>query len=133
IGAVLRVHPSNFRVAGFTARPELPELARLVHRHRVPLIEDLGSGAVVDLEPFGLAHEPTVGENPRAGAAVVTFSGDKLLGASPGSRPGRSAAGARWGADGFRWRSGPGGWSRSSWRSAPRRISSAWRTRPSRR
>jgi L-seryl-tRNA(Ser) seleniumtransferase len=80
VGAILRVHPSNFRVAGFTARPALGELARLARRHQVPLIEDLGSGSLVDLEPFGLAHEPTVGESLRAGCDLVTFSGDKLLG-----------------------------------------------------
>lgn len=82
VAAVLRVHPSNFRVAGFTARPVPGELARVTHRHRVPLIEDLGSGAFVDLAPFGLEHEPTVRESLTAGCDVVTFSGDKLLGAS---------------------------------------------------
>jgi L-seryl-tRNA(Ser) seleniumtransferase len=81
VAAVLRVHPSNFRVAGFTTRPALDELAKLAHRHRVPLIEDLGSGALVDLEPLGLEREPTVRESLTAGCDVVTFSGDKLLGA----------------------------------------------------
>jgi L-seryl-tRNA(Ser) seleniumtransferase len=82
VGAVLRVHPSNFRVAGFTARPTLEDLVRLTRRHKIPLIEDLGSGSLVDLEPFGLEHEPTVGESLKAGCDLVTFSGDKLLGGS---------------------------------------------------
>jgi L-seryl-tRNA(Ser) seleniumtransferase len=82
VGAVLRVHPSNFRVAGFTARPALEELAKLARRHKVPLIEDLGSGSLMDLAPFGLEHEPTVAESLAAGCDLVTFSGDKLLGGS---------------------------------------------------
>ena len=82
VGAILRVHPSNFRVAGFTARPTLEELARLAHRRRVPLIEDLGSGALIDLSAIGLEHEPTVRESLTAGCDLVTFSGDKLLGAT---------------------------------------------------
>jgi len=84
VGAVLRVHPSNFRVAGFTARPSLEELVRLTRRHKIPLIEDLGSGSLVDLAPFGLEHEPTVAESLAAGCDLVTFSGDKLLGGSQG-------------------------------------------------
>jgi L-seryl-tRNA(Ser) seleniumtransferase len=82
IGAVLRVHPSNFRVRGFTARPGLEDLARVAHRARLPLIEDLGSGALVDLAGLGLEPEPTVRESLNAGVDVVTFSGDKLLGAT---------------------------------------------------
>lgn len=82
VAAVLRVHPSNFRVRGFTARPETRELAALARRHRVPLVEDLGSGALVDLSRFGLEREPTAGESLAAGCDVVTCSGDKLLGAS---------------------------------------------------
>ncbi len=82
IGAILRVHPSNFRIAGFTARPEVPELAALARRHRVPLIEDLGSGALIDLATLGLESEPTVRDSLTAGCDVVTFSGDKLLGSS---------------------------------------------------
>jgi L-seryl-tRNA(Ser) seleniumtransferase len=77
---LLRVHPSNFRLEGFTARPGRAELAALARRRRVPLVEDLGSGALVDLAPFGLEHEPTVGECLAEGCDVVTCSGDKLLG-----------------------------------------------------
>ena len=79
---ILRVHPSNFRIAGFTGRPALGELAALARRRRVLLVEDLGSGALVDLSVFGLEREPTVRESLTAGCDVVTFSGDKLLGAS---------------------------------------------------
>ena len=82
VGAILRVHPSNFRVAGFTTRPTLAELSRLARRRRVPLIEDLGSGALTDLAPLGVEREPTVRESLTAGCDLVTFSGDKLLGAT---------------------------------------------------
>src|SRR5439155_998562 len=80
--AILRVHPSNFRIAGFTARPELAELSALAHARRAFLIEDLGSGALVDLAAFGLEREPTVRDSLTAGCDIVTFSGDKLAGAS---------------------------------------------------
>jgi L-seryl-tRNA(Ser) seleniumtransferase len=80
VAAVLRVHRSNFRMEGFVRQPGLAELAALARKHRVPLVEDLGSGALVDLAAFGLDHEPTVGESLAAGAGVVTCSGDKLLG-----------------------------------------------------
>ena len=76
---LLRVHPSNFRMQGFTARPELRELAALGREHGVPVYEDLGSGCVVDLRPFGI-HEPLVSDSLEAGADLVSFSGDKLLG-----------------------------------------------------
>jgi L-seryl-tRNA(Ser) seleniumtransferase len=76
---LLRVHPSNFRVSGFTARPELRELVALGRERGVPVYEDLGSGCLVDLRRFGM-DEPPVGESIRAGANVVSFSGDKLLG-----------------------------------------------------
>jgi L-seryl-tRNA(Ser) seleniumtransferase len=82
VAAILRVHRSNFRMEGFTKQPEIAELAALAKRKRVPLIEDLGSGALVDMAAFGLEHEPTVGESLKQGVDLVTFSGDKLLGAS---------------------------------------------------
>ncbi len=76
---LLRVHPSNFRMTGFTARPELSELVALGRERGIPVYEDLGSGCVVDLREFGVA-EPLVQESLAAGANVVSFSGDKLLG-----------------------------------------------------
>jgi L-seryl-tRNA(Ser) seleniumtransferase len=76
---LLRVHPSNFRMEGFTARPELRELAGLAKERDVPLYEDLGSGCVADLRAFGV-EEPLVADSIRAGANLVSFSGDKLLG-----------------------------------------------------
>jgi L-seryl-tRNA(Ser) seleniumtransferase len=79
-GAILKVHPSNYRIGGFTAEATVAELAELARKHSVPLIEDLGSGALVDLSAYGLPHEPVVCESIRAGADLVTFSGDKLLG-----------------------------------------------------
>jgi L-seryl-tRNA(Ser) seleniumtransferase len=80
VRAVLRVHPSNFRQVGFTERPDDRVLAGLAHAHGIFVIEDLGSGALLDTAAFGLAHERTPGEALAAGADIVTFSGDKLLG-----------------------------------------------------
>ncbi|MBM4408838.1 MAG: L-seryl-tRNA(Sec) selenium transferase, partial [Chloroflexi bacterium] len=77
---VLRVHPSNFRQSGFTEAPDPAELARAAHEHGAIVVDDLGSGALIDTAPFGLAHEPTPAERLAAGADLVTFSGDKLLG-----------------------------------------------------
>jgi L-seryl-tRNA(Ser) seleniumtransferase len=79
-GAILKVHSSNFKVVGFTSSPELAELAELARRRGVPLLVDWGSGVMVDLERFGLAHESTMPELIEQGADIVTFSGDKLLG-----------------------------------------------------
>lgn len=80
--AILRAHPSNYRVIGFTSEVALGELAELAHRRGLLVIDDLGAGALVGLEQFGLPHEPTVRESIEAGADVVLFSGDKLIGAS---------------------------------------------------
>jgi L-seryl-tRNA(Ser) seleniumtransferase len=77
---VLRVHPSNYRIVGFTSTPTLEELARLAHERGLLLYEDAGSGALLDLSPHGLAGEPVIGDSIARGADVVTFSGDKLLG-----------------------------------------------------
>ena len=76
---LLRVHPSNFRIEGFTARPELGELVALGAERGIPVYEDLGSGCVADLRAFGIT-EPLVGDSLRAGVSLVSFSGDKLLG-----------------------------------------------------
>jgi L-seryl-tRNA(Ser) seleniumtransferase len=76
---ILRVHPSNFHITGFTAKPELRELASLSHERELPLYEDLGSGCVVDLKEYGV-REPLVSESLDAGADLVSFSTDKLLG-----------------------------------------------------
>ncbi len=78
--AVLRVHPSNFAMAGFTQSADLEAVAALAHRHGAVVIDDLGSGALLDTAAFGLAHEPTPAERLTAGADVVVFSGDKLVG-----------------------------------------------------
>jgi len=77
---VLRVHPSNFRQTGFVEAPEPGALADLAHTHGAIVVDDLGSGALVDTADYGLAHEPTPRESLAAGADLVTFSGDKLLG-----------------------------------------------------
>ena len=76
---LLRVHPSNFRMTGFTARPDLRELVELGRERNIPVYEDLGSGCIVDLRQYGV-EEPLAQESLQAGANLVSFSGDKLLG-----------------------------------------------------
>jgi len=77
---ILKVHPSNYRIVGFTTSPDLKDLAALAHEKNILLVEDAGSGALRDLTGMGLSDEPVISESISAGADVVTFSGDKLLG-----------------------------------------------------
>jgi L-seryl-tRNA(Ser) seleniumtransferase len=78
--AILRVHTSNYRITGFFREVELPDLVRIGRAHSLPVIVDLGSGALIDFSPFGLPGEPTVREVQAEGADLVCFSGDKALG-----------------------------------------------------
>lgn len=77
---LLKVHPSNYRVIGFTAEVSLAELVKIGEAAQIPVMEDLGAGALLDMAAYGLPREPVVAERVAAGAALVTFSGDKLLG-----------------------------------------------------
>ena len=79
-GALLKVHASNFRIVGFTSEVSIKELVVLGHKHKLPVIDDIGSGALVDLSSFGLTGEPLVSQSIKAGADVICFSADKLLG-----------------------------------------------------
>jgi L-seryl-tRNA(Ser) seleniumtransferase len=79
-GILLKVHTSNYKIIGFTSGVDLPSLVALGKRHHLPVVNDLGSGSLIDLSPYGLDYEPTVQEVVKTGADVVTFSGDKLLG-----------------------------------------------------
>lgn len=77
---LLKVHTSNYRVLGFTQEVSVAELAELGKRHNIPVVEDIGSGSLIDYSKYGLTKEPTVAEALSDGADVVTFSGDKMLG-----------------------------------------------------
>src|SRR5690554_4534307 len=79
-GAFLKVHTSNYRILGFTSGVEIDELSSLKSKYDIPVIEDLGSGVLVDLSKYGITYEPTVSQSLSKGADIVTFSGDKLLG-----------------------------------------------------
>jgi len=77
---VLNAHHSNFKIIGFTTEPKLEEVAAAAHKYSVPFVYDLGSGAMMETSSYGLAHEPTIIESILAGADIICFSGDKLLG-----------------------------------------------------
>ena len=79
-GAMLVVHPSNYHISGFTEQPELKELTTLARTRQVPLVHDIGSGALIDFAQFGCEQEPIAAQSIQAGADLVLFSGDKLLG-----------------------------------------------------
>ena len=79
-GLLLKVHPSNYKILGFTSTPAMEELTELGTQRGIPTMEDLGSGALIDMTQYGLPHEPLVGERIASGVDIVTFSGDKLLG-----------------------------------------------------
>ncbi len=82
-GALLKVHTSNYKILGFTQSVPLPQLAELGKQYHLPIIYDIGSGAMLDFTPYHLQEEPTVAQSIREGADVVSFSGDKLLGGPP--------------------------------------------------
>jgi L-seryl-tRNA(Ser) seleniumtransferase len=83
-GALLKIHTSNFKILGFTAEVDTATMAGIAQGHKLPCLVDWGSGVMIDLEKIGIAHEATMPELIRAGADLVTFSGDKLLGAPQG-------------------------------------------------
>jgi L-seryl-tRNA(Ser) seleniumtransferase len=77
---LLKVHTSNYRIVGFSSEVDLAELVAIGKKHKIPVMEDLGSGAIIDLSRYGLPKEPVVAERVGMGADIVTFSGDKILG-----------------------------------------------------
>ena len=79
-GAFLKVHTSNFKIVGFTESVSIDELCKLGKEKNIPVIEDIGSGVLIDLSKYGLEYEPTVQDSIKAGVDIVSFSGDKLLG-----------------------------------------------------
>ncbi|MHC4400782.1 MAG: L-seryl-tRNA(Sec) selenium transferase [Planctomycetota bacterium] len=83
-GAILRVHPSNYRISGFTSEVPLEEMVQIAHAHGLPLIDDVGAGPLVGFSRFGFEEEPTLPESVRAGSDLITASADKLIGASQG-------------------------------------------------
>ena len=92
-GALLVVHPSNYQISGFTQSPPLADLAQLAKQHQVPLVHDIGSGAMIDFSQFGCRAEPIAAASVQAGADLVLFSGDKLLG---GPQAGIIVGGRQW-------------------------------------
>ncbi len=78
--AIMLVHPSNYEIMGFTAKPELKEIIELGHKYNVPVMYDLGSGALIDMQRFGFEYEPVVEDMVKMGFDLISFSGDKLLG-----------------------------------------------------
>lgn len=78
--AIMLVHPSNFEIKGFTEKPEIKDIAQLSKNHNIPVIYDLGSGALVNMEDYGFYYEPTIQEMVNLGIELISFSGDKLLG-----------------------------------------------------
>jgi L-seryl-tRNA(Ser) seleniumtransferase len=90
---LLRIHPSNYRIRGFTERPTLSEMVDLGRKAQLPLVEDVGSGCLTDLRPYGISEEPLVQESVAAGVDLVCFSADKLLG---GPQAGIIAGARKW-------------------------------------
>jgi L-seryl-tRNA(Ser) seleniumtransferase len=82
--AILRVHPSNYKITGFTAEVPLSELVEIAHARGLVLIDDVGAGNLIDLTPYGFSDQPTLAQSVRAGADIITSSTDKLIGASQG-------------------------------------------------
>ncbi|MHC4659560.1 MAG: L-seryl-tRNA(Sec) selenium transferase [Planctomycetota bacterium] len=82
--AILRVHPSNYKILGFTSEVPLAELTKIAHSNNLVMIDDVGSGALIDFSKFGFEYEPTLGDSISAGADIVTASADKLIGATQG-------------------------------------------------